>query len=322
MFCSTIIPTIRRPTVTRAVRSVLDQRFGEAPFEVIIVNDSGEPLPPMDWLHSPRLRVIETQKRERSVARNAGAAIARGEYLHFLDDDDWLFPDALRRLWRLSRESEAAWLYGGYRLVDSYGSQVEDCLPNEEGNCFVRFLAGEWLPLQSSLIRADAFFSIGGFAPLESLLGGNEDVDLARRISHNHDIAGVPGLVAAIRIGEDLSTTNFTNLRQQSRISREQALHLQGAFSRLRASAAARPDDPGYWFGRLLWFYLGSVHWNLQNRRVFAAVSRALTALSCAALAGRHIASRSYWRGATRPHRASGWLRSETVRASHSATGP
>jgi glycosyltransferase involved in cell wall biosynthesis len=83
-FCSTIIPTINRSTLSRAVYSVLDQAFTGADFEVIVVNDSGQPLPDMDWQHSERVRVITTQRRERSVARNTGAAIARGKYLHFL----------------------------------------------------------------------------------------------------------------------------------------------------------------------------------------------------------------------------------------------
>ena len=88
MFCSTIIPTINRPSLSRAVQSVLDQDFAEEAHEVIVVNDSGEPLPEMAWQHSKCVRVIDTNRRERSVARNTGAAIARGEFFHFLDDDD------------------------------------------------------------------------------------------------------------------------------------------------------------------------------------------------------------------------------------------
>src|SRR5258706_4760557 len=95
MFCSTIMPTIGRPSVARSVQSVLDQSLTPGDFEVIVVNDSGRPLPAGDWQASPRVRQIDIQRRGQSVARNAGAAIARGRYLHFLDDDDWLLPGAL-----------------------------------------------------------------------------------------------------------------------------------------------------------------------------------------------------------------------------------
>ena len=101
MFCSTVIPTIGRSTLSRAVCSVLQQSFTADEFEVIVVNDSGSPLPDADWQHSDHVRVLHTNRRERSVARNTGAAIAEGRYLHFLDDDDWLLPGALKTFWDL-----------------------------------------------------------------------------------------------------------------------------------------------------------------------------------------------------------------------------
>ena len=76
MFATTIIPTIGRATLSRAVRSVLDQAFDAADFEVIVVNDSGSPLPDAEWRRSERVRVVDTRRRERSVARNTGAAVA------------------------------------------------------------------------------------------------------------------------------------------------------------------------------------------------------------------------------------------------------
>src|SRR5688572_30916233 len=108
MFSSTIIPTVGRDTLARAVHSVLSQSSEKCDFEVIVVNDSGKPLPQQEWQSSTRVQVINTNRRERSVARNTGAALARGKYLHFLDDDDWLFPDALCHFWQLWQNQEAA----------------------------------------------------------------------------------------------------------------------------------------------------------------------------------------------------------------------
>ncbi len=90
MFCSTIIPTVGRDSLARAVNSVLDQDFAREDFEVIVVNDTGEPLPDADWQHSDRVTLVTNYRHERSVARNTGAAMAAGRYLHFLDDDDWM----------------------------------------------------------------------------------------------------------------------------------------------------------------------------------------------------------------------------------------
>ena len=77
-FCSTIIPTIGRSTLSRAVYSVLDQDFSDAAIEVIVVNDSRNQLPEEDWQQCDRVRIIHTNRRERSIARNTGAAVAVG----------------------------------------------------------------------------------------------------------------------------------------------------------------------------------------------------------------------------------------------------
>ena len=114
LFCSTIIPTVNRSTLSRAVDSVLTQELTRGANEVIVVNDSGAALPTSEWQRSPRVTVLHTNRRERSVARNVGAAAAKAAYLHFLDDDDVLLPGALKALERLTHQGEAAWLYGAY----------------------------------------------------------------------------------------------------------------------------------------------------------------------------------------------------------------
>jgi len=123
---STIIPSIGRTTLSHTVQSVIDQQCSGAEFEIIIVNDSGQPLPKLSWMETPNLQIIDTNRRERSVARNTGAAIARGKYLHFLDDDDWLLPNAFDHFWKLICPSNAAMYYGGYRFVNANGKTLQE----------------------------------------------------------------------------------------------------------------------------------------------------------------------------------------------------
>lgn len=289
VFCSTIIPTVNRPTLPRAVYSVLEQAFSAADFEVIVVNDSGQPMPDTDWQHSERVRVIDTNRRERSVARNTGAAIARGKYLHFLDDDDWLLPGALEAFWRLDKEAnDASWLYGSYQTVDNDGNLIEEFHPGITGNIFALLVAGEGIPFQLSLLRATQFFAVGGFDPHPAIIGV-EDRDVGRRIALTGSVVRTPAIVAKIRVGEQGSTTNWATLAERDRWGREKALSAQHAFARLRASA-----NSSYLRGRVSRAYFASVVWNLQHKNIFAAASRTTAAL---ALAGLHTFSADFWRG-------------------------
>jgi glycosyltransferase involved in cell wall biosynthesis len=308
LFISTIIPTIGRPTLSRAVLSVLEQKFADADFEVIVVNDSVHPLEHTDWHDSPRVQILQTNCRERSIARNTGAAVARGNYLHFLDDDDWMLPGAFDYFWKLIQQKKAAMYYGGYRFVNSDGHLIQEFYPDEDGNCFIRFMSGEWQPLQASLFDTRVFHSVGGFTALEILRGGDEDVDLTRRISLEHDIAGVKQLVATIRTGREGSTTNYADLHQQSLQSREIILNSSRAFSRLHQSAKERLGTSEYWHGRMLWIYLGSAVWNIQHYRMFIALSRLMYVGLALSISFKYWFSLKFWQGATKPHYANGWL--------------
>ena len=309
-FCTTIIPTVGRDSLTRAVESVLAQSLPGAAFEVVVVNDSGRPLPPADWQRAPCVRLLHTRCRERSAARNAGAAAAHGRYLHFLDDDDWLLPGALARFRRAAQGQTADWLYSGFRFVDGNGRILEDNPVDESGNVLARLLAGEWLPLQASLIHSDAFWAAGGFDPALTMF---EDNDLARQIGLHGEMRAVPGLAAAITRDETTTTTDYSLLQSAHRQSREKLLNQPGAFARLRASAAARPVKSAYWQGRITSAYLNSAWGNGRQGRWLRAAGRLLNGLGNAPLSGRGALTADFWRGALRSHQTQGFFRQDGV---------
>jgi glycosyltransferase involved in cell wall biosynthesis len=286
IFCSTIIPTINRSTLQRAIYSVLDQDFSSADFEVIVINDSGQLLPDEDWLHHERVKVINTNRRERSVARNTGAAVARGEYLHFLDDDDILLPGAFNEFWDLDHKTDASWLFGGWQTVNNDGVIKDEFRPELNGNIFALLVAGEGLPLQASLLKADRFFSAGGFDPT---ITGVEDRDLGRRMALTNSIAHVPAIVAKIRVGIVGSTTDWSRLAEDDRRGREKALLSSSAYSRLCDSA-----NSSYWHGRVSRAYFASMVWNLKHKHILTALSRAMLGL---AFAGVHSPKGEFWSG-------------------------
>ena len=295
MLCSTIIPTIGRPALQRAVESVLAQDLPASALEVIVVNDSGVPLPEADWQSSKQVQIINTNRRERSIARNTGAAAAKGQFLHFLDDDDWLFPNVYQYLEKLSNASSAKWLYGMTQLVNRQNDPLIQLRHDLKGNCFIQAMAGEWIPLQASWIERTTFMRVGGFNPL---LAGPEDIDLQRRILLEEDVAETSNLIVNVIMGGEGSTTDYDRHPQASRAARENILNLPNVFQRMEASA----NNPT-WHGRMTRVYLTSAVWNLQRRYWTTAASRGLFAIASLLNTGVFLAD--FWRAVLRPYASS-----------------
>ena len=86
---SVIIPTRNREVfLAEAVASVLAQKA--VSLELLVVND-GDPL--AVTFADPRVRILGNAKRTAVPARNLGVAQARGEFIAFLDDDDYFIDD-------------------------------------------------------------------------------------------------------------------------------------------------------------------------------------------------------------------------------------
>ena len=125
-----VIPTFgRAELVCRAVRSVLAQTLTD--FEIVVVIDGDDPatIAGLSSLGDARLRWISHEgKRGAGQARDTGAEAARGEWVAFLDDDEWL-PAKLERQLALAPADGRAVLMTLSEVVSSLGSYVWPGLP-------------------------------------------------------------------------------------------------------------------------------------------------------------------------------------------------
>jgi len=103
---SVILPTYNRADMLpRAIRSVIGQSFRE--WELIIIDDGStdDTSVVVKEFSDARIIYLYQENTERSVARNRGIEHAYGEYICFLDSDDFYLPDHLNEFYKKISES-------------------------------------------------------------------------------------------------------------------------------------------------------------------------------------------------------------------------
>ena len=292
MLITAVIPTYKREEwLARAVSSVLEQGLSADELEVIVANDSGEPLATAPWQSDSRVRVLTTYRVERCVARNLGAALSQGKYLHFLDDDDYLLPDAYAHLLGRAEETDAMWTFGAYNLVDDNGKQIGDTmLPWVRGRIFAFALAGLAIPCGVSLIRRDAFFKAGCF---DVMMLVQEDTELLQRISVFGNTEYTNHIVSNYRASvTEVSTTKWKISDKMGDIKKEKAFVMPWCVAEIQRTFAERERKEVR--GKLVRYYLGSSIRHAKNGALLTALSRCGIAVR---LSTRGLMSPKFWAG-------------------------
>ena len=152
---SVIIPVYNvEAFLPECLESVVRQSYTD--LEIILVDDgSTDSCPSICDAYAAadaRIKVIHQQNRGLSAARNAGIEASSGEYITFVDSDDFILPDMLEHLLELARRHDADYVQCGYvrcqekdsigqitlcdepesvqALEDAYG-KMKSCIRNE-----------------------------------------------------------------------------------------------------------------------------------------------------------------------------------------------
>lgn len=128
MLFSIIIPVYNVEQYLRdCLDSVVAQTYPD--YEVICVNDGSTDgslvLLEKYRQRYPHITIISQQNKGLSAARNAGIQAAKGDYLFFLDSDDWIEPESLEILAEKQEGEDLLW-FNGRRVFEDGATEEPD----------------------------------------------------------------------------------------------------------------------------------------------------------------------------------------------------
>ncbi|MCZ2291213.1 MAG: glycosyltransferase [Burkholderiales bacterium] len=202
---SVVIPAYNAAwCVRKAIDSALAQDFRA--HQIIVVNDgSTDDTLAVLRSYGEAIRIVDQRNGGMSNARNAGLRAARGEFVAFLDSDDWWLPGKLGRQVELLRaRPELGFCSCAARVEDPQGRLLNhwEC-PRWDGS-FLVHLFGSSADVPGScsavLARRALVEQVGAF---DESLRGAEDPDLWIRLAAVSEYACVPepGVVILRRPG-------------------------------------------------------------------------------------------------------------------------
>ena len=118
---SVIIPVYNaQDGIKRCIDSLLNQSFKN--FEIILLNDGSKDnslniLKEYELKYS-FVRVIDKQNEGVAVTRNKGILLAEGEYIMFMDNDDFVDSDYIETFYQAIHEKNLDLVIGGYKRVN------------------------------------------------------------------------------------------------------------------------------------------------------------------------------------------------------------
>ena len=210
---SVVIPAYNaQGFIADAVRSALAQTYRD--LEVIVVDDGSTDgtLTELEGF-GDRIRVHQQANQGVAAARNAGAQMAHGGWIAFLDADDLWLPHKLER--QLAAGA-APMLFTDRLNIGARGDLPEvqsEVTPMRGGDLFTVLLGeGNFITNTSVMMRRALFETMGGFY---TGLNGTEDWDLWIRVAERHEIGFVDEPLVRYRFHPGGLSRNFAKMGRE-----------------------------------------------------------------------------------------------------------
>ncbi|SHJ79652.1 Glycosyltransferase involved in cell wall bisynthesis [Clostridium amylolyticum] len=129
--------------IAKCVESAINQTFND--YEIILLNDGSQDSSQMlieefQQNYPEKIRIFYHDNVGVAITRNRGIEYSCGEYLFFIDNDDYILPDYVQKFVAEAERTQADMVIGWHNQIENGGSKVKlRKLQNEEWSAF-RFL--------------------------------------------------------------------------------------------------------------------------------------------------------------------------------------
>ena len=176
--------------IEKCISSIKAQTFIN--FEALIINDGTKDqsinLAKKVINNDKRFIIINKENQGQGSARNLGLDLARGEYISFIDSDDYVEPEFLEELYQKITEKNSEICTCNIRYVDIKNNEIKTFKNNvEKYKSENDFLLAKWYIsnfMWDKLFKREIFKEIR----FDQSLKTNEDVHILFRIIYNREI--------------------------------------------------------------------------------------------------------------------------------------
>jgi glycosyltransferase involved in cell wall biosynthesis len=196
-----VIPVYNREKyIADAIDSILAQTFTH--FELLVIDDGStdKTQEVIQSYHDPRIRLVCNETNEGiPKTRNKGIRLARGEYLAFLDSDDWAYPERLaKQVAFLDSHPDYVAVGAWIEWMDEEGRYLrrakrKPVLPDEIA---AQRLFQQGIENSTSMARTAVLREYGH----QEQYDVSEDFDLWARIAAKHKLATLPKILLRRRM--------------------------------------------------------------------------------------------------------------------------
>ncbi len=208
---SVITPTYNRADfIGEAVESVLAQTYPH--FELLIVDDGSTDNTPevlQRFNEDERVRLFRQENQGQSIARNVALAEAKGDFICFLDSDNYWPREKLEQQLRIFEQSpEVDVLYGDNVIINETGEETSrKNMARHSGRIAAQMIRDNCVAMNTTMARRRCFDEMGGMSGKRRVA---DDYDLWLRFSATYEFRYEPEYWAWYRVMDDQISSDKT----------------------------------------------------------------------------------------------------------------